>query len=230
MQDPPTRPAVSRSRQNYLKALLQLGAEGAVSVSALARRLGVSAPSVTNMLARLAQERLVELGPRGAAALTATGERAAMLVLRRHRLLETFLARELELDWSEVHEEAEELEHHVSERVIDAIDRRMGHPTEDPHGHPIPDRQGRLPRRALSPLAALPAGTRARVREVRGGEDPTRLTRWKRSGLVPGAQVRMLEADPEEGVFTLEIAGRRVVSGRDGLDGVMIERRPRGKA
>ena len=116
MQEQPTRPAVSRSRQNYLKALLQLGG-AAVPVSALARRLGVSAPSVTNMLARLAEERLVELGPRGAASLTASGERAAALVLRRHRLLETFLARVLELDWSEVHEEAEELEHHVSERV-----------------------------------------------------------------------------------------------------------------
>jgi len=230
VQEPAARPAVSRSRQNYLKALLQLGGAGAVPVSALARRLGVSAPSVTNMLAHLAEERLVELGPRGAASLTAPGERAAALVLRRHRLLETFLTRVLELDWSEVHEEAEELEHHVSERVIDAIERSMGHPTEDPHGHPIPDRNGRLPRRALAPLAALPEGSRARVREVRGGEDPARLTRWKRSGLVPGAQVRMLEANPEEGVFTLEIGGRRVVSGREGLEGVMIERRPRGKA
>jgi len=182
------------------------------------------------MLARLAEERLVDLGPRGAARLTASGERAASLVLRRHRLLETFLARVLELDWSEVHEEAEELEHHVSERVIDAIERSLGHPAEDPHGHPIPDRQGRLPRRALSPLAALPSGARARVREVRGGEDPARLTRWKRAGLVPGAEVHMLEALPEEGVFTLEIAGRRVVSGREGLDGVMIERRPRSRA
>ena len=225
MPEPAARPAVSRSRQNYLKALLQLGTGGAVAVSVLARRLGVSAPSVTNMLAHLAEEHLVELGPRGAARLTASGERAAALVLRRHRLLETFLARVLELDWSEVHEEAEELEHHVSERVIDAIERSMGHPTEDPHGHPIPDRQGRLPRRALSPLAALPAGAQARVREVRGGEDPARLTRWKRTGLVPGAQVRMLEAHPEDGVFTLEIAGRRLVSGREGLEGVMIERR-----
>src|SRR5215831_13662321 len=230
LPEAPGRPPVSRSRQNYLKALLQLGADGAVPVSALARRLGVSAPSVTNMLARLAEERLVDLGPRGAASLTGSGERAASLVLRRHRLLETFLARVLELDWSEVHEDAEELEHHVSERVVDAIERLMGHPTEDPHGHPIPDRHGRLARRALSPIAALPQGSRARVREVRGGADRARLARWKRSGLVPGAHVRMLESHPDEGVFTLEIAGRRVVSGCEGLDGVMIERRPRGRA
>ncbi|MFM8558895.1 MAG: metal-dependent transcriptional regulator, partial [bacterium] len=133
----------------------------------------------------------------------------------------------LELDWSEVHEDAEELEHHVSDRVLEAVDRFMGHPSEDPHGHPIPDRQGRVARRALSPLAVLPAGRAAAVREVRGGEDRARLSRWKRSGLVPGARVRMVQAT-EDGVYTLEVGGRRVVAGREGLDGVMVERRTRG--
>lgn len=226
----PTTVPASRSRQNYLKALLQLGAGAPVSVSALARQLRVSAPSVTNMLARLAAERLVTLGARGVATLTAEGERSALLVLRRHRILETFLVNVLALDWSEVHEDAEELEHHVSDRVLEALDRYMSHPTEDPHGHPIPDSRGRLERRALAPLSALPAGSRARVREVRGGDDRALMTRWKRNGLVPGAQVRMVEANAEDGVFTLEIAGRRVVAGRDGLDLVMIERRPRGRA
>jgi DtxR family Mn-dependent transcriptional regulator len=220
----------SRSRQNYLKALLQLGADAAVPVSVLARHLHVSAPSVTNMLARLADERLVTLGARGAASLTPEGERTALLVLRRHRILEAFLVNVLELDWSEVHEDAEELEHHVSDRVLEALDRFMRHPTEDPHGHPIPDSRGRLGRRALAPLSALPAGSQARVREVRGGDDRARMTRWKRSGLVPGAQVRMVRANAEEGVFTLEVAGRRVVAGREGLNGVMIERRSRGRA
>jgi DtxR family Mn-dependent transcriptional regulator len=226
----PERPAAaSVSRQNYLKALLQVGAGQAVTGAALARHLRVSAPSVSNMLARLAREDLVELGTRGAARLTAEGERAAALVLRRHRLLETFLVRVLELDWSEVHVEAEELEHHVSDHVLDAIDRFMGRPTEDPHGHPIPDRHGRVARRRLAPLAALPAGARARVREVRGGEDRARLARWKRSGLVPGATVRMLESNAAEGVFTLEVGGRRFVSGRDGLEGVMVESRAKGR-
>ena len=219
----------SRSRQNYLKALLQLATGAPVAVSVLARHLHVSAPSVTNMLARLADERLVTLGGRGGASLTPEGERAALLVLRRHRILEAFLVNVLALDWCEVHEDAEELEHHVSDRVLDALDRFMRHPTEDPHGHPIPDSRGRLVRRVLAPLSALPAGSRARVREVRGGDDRARMTRWKRSGLVPGAQVRMVAANPEEGVFTLEVAGRRVVAGRDGLNGLMIERRSRRK-
>ena len=226
----PTRVPASRSRQNYLKALLQLGAGSPVAVSALARHLHVSAPSVSNMLARLADERLVKHGVRGAASLTPDGERAALLVLRRHRILETFLASVLKLDWSEVHEDAEELEHHVSDRVLDALDRYMRHPTEDPHGHPIPDSRGRLERRTLAPLAALPVGARARVREVRGGDDRARMARWKRTGLVPGAQVRMVEANAEDGIFTLEISGRKVVAGRDGLNGVMIERRTRARA
>ena len=225
---PVLRPAASRSRENYLKALLQLGADAPVPVSVLARHLRISAPSVTNMLARLRRERLVIVGLRGAARLSPVGQQAALQVLRRHRLLETFLVNVLELDWSEVHEDAEELEHHVSKRVLDALDRFMGHPTEDPHGHPIPDRQGRLARRALAPLAALPTGSAAEVREVRGGDDRARMARWKQSGLVPGARVRMVQANADDGVFTLEIAGRRMVSGREGLDGIMIERRPRG--
>ena len=225
---PVLRPAASRSRENYLKALLQLGADAPVPVSVLARHLRISAPSVTNMLARLRRERLVIVGLRGAARLSPVGQQAALQVLRRHRLLETFLVNVLELDWSEVHEDAEELEHHVSERVLDALDRFMGHPTEDPHGHPIPDRQGRVARRALAPLAALPTGAAAEVREVRGGDDRARMARWKQSGLVPGARVRMVQANADDGVFTLEIAGRRMVSGREGLDGIMIERRPRG--
>jgi len=224
---PESRLPASRSRENYLKALLQLGADEPVPVSVLARHLRISAPSVTNMLARLSRERLVVLGPRGAARLSPAGEGAALQVLRRHRLLETFLVNVLELDWRDVHEDAEELEHHVSERVLDALDRFMGHPTDDPHGHPIPDREGRLARRVLAPLAALPTGSAAEVREVRGGDDRARMARWKKTGLVPGAQVRMVQANADDGVFTLEIAGRRLVSGREGLEGIMIERRTR---
>src|SRR6266571_1776462 len=122
------------------------------------------------------------LGARAAASLTPDGERAALLVLRRHRILETFLVQVLALDWSEVHDDAEELEHHVSDRVLDALDRYMRHPTEDPHGNPIPDSRGRVERRALAPLSALPAGARARVREVRAGDDPASMRRWKRTG------------------------------------------------
>lgn len=218
------RPArlLTRSRQDYLKALHDLGAGAPVTVSALARRLGVSAPSVTNMLARLADERLVRLHHRGAAQLSADGEREALQMVRRHRILETFLVNVLGLDWADVHEDAEVLEHHVSERVLGAIDRLCGHPSEDPHGHPIPDRRGRLARRALVPLASLRAGERAVVRELRD-RDVRRMTRWKRAGLVPGASVRMREVREEDGVFEIEVAGAAFVSAGPGVDGVLVQ-------
>uniref|UniRef100_A0A832I3M1 Manganese transport regulator n=1 Tax=Eiseniibacteriota bacterium TaxID=2212470 RepID=A0A832I3M1_UNCEI len=222
-----TARALSRSRQDYLKALYALAPEGeAVSTSRLAARLGVAAPSVTGMLGALARERLVRYAPRGGARLTAQGRRAAIEMVRRHRILETFLVRVLGLDWSEVHEDAEVLEHHISDRVLEAIDRLVGHPGEDPHGHPIPDRRGRLPRRTLSPLAALAEGAQGTVREIREA-DGARMARWKEAGLVPGAAVRMRAVRGPEGVFEIEVGGRRFVTASDGLDGVLIERAAR---
>lgn len=216
------RAALTHSRQDYLKALHDLGGEAPVTVTALARRLGVSAPSVTNMLARLADERLVRLHRRGAAQLSADGEREALRMVRRHRILETFLVNVLGLDWADVHEDAEVLEHHVSDRVLDAIDRLCGHPSEDPHGHPIPDRRGRIARRALVPLASLRAGERAVVREIRD-RDVRRMARWKQAGLVPGAAVRMREVREADGVLEIEVAGAAFVSAGEGVDGVLVE-------
>jgi DtxR family transcriptional regulator, Mn-dependent transcriptional regulator len=214
---------LTRSRQDYLKALYVLDDGGAaVPTSALAAQLGVSAPSVTNMLARLATERLVRHTPRAGARLTARGRREALAMVRRHRILETFLVRVLGLDWSEVHADAEVLEHAISPRVLDAIDRLVGHPHEDPHGHPIPDREGRMRRRALMPLAGLARGSRAVVREIRDA-DGRRMARWKAAGLVPGARVWMREVRSLDDVFELDVAGRRLVTGSEGLEGVMVE-------
>ncbi|HYJ32367.1 MAG TPA: metal-dependent transcriptional regulator [Candidatus Binatia bacterium] len=214
---------LTRSRQDYLKALyaLSLGGEP-VATSRLARRLGVSAPSVTNMLSRLASERLVDYAPRAGASLTTRGKREALDIVRRHRILETFLVRVLGFDWSEVHEDAEVLEHHVSDRVLLAIDRLIGHPEEDPHGHPIPDRRGRISRRRLAPLAAVAPGKEVRVREIRDS-DAGRLARWKELGLVPGARVKVRDVRAWDGVMELEVAGRPVVVGRSALEGILVE-------
>ena len=163
-------PTLSRSKQDYLKAIYVLAPQGGgISTSSLAARLGVSAPSVTKMLGRLAGERLVRHTPRAGARLTPDGRRAAIEMVRRHRILETFLVRILGLDWSEVHEDAEVLEHHISDRVLEAIDRLVGHPAEDPHGHLIPDRHGRIVPRALR-AARRAAARRARDR----ARDPRR--------------------------------------------------------
>jgi DtxR family Mn-dependent transcriptional regulator len=172
---------------------------------------------------------LVTHAPRAGARLTARGHRAALGIVRRHRILETFLVRVLGLDWSEAHEDAEVLEHHISERVLAAIDRLAGHPHEDPHGHPIPDATGRVRRRSLTPLAALPPGSRAVVREIRDADGP-RMARWKSAGLVPGATVRVRTVQALEDVYELSVSGRRLVTGSKGLEGVMVEVRRRGSS
>ena len=226
--------ALTRSRQDYLKALYELAPEGErVTTSRLAARLDVSAPSVTNMLARLARERLVSHAPREGARLTETGRHVALAMVRRHRILETFLVRVLGLDWAEVHADAEVLEHHVSDHVLDAMDRLTGHPHEDPHGHPIPDSHGHVRQRALAPLSRLTTGARAVVREIRDA-DGARMERWKRSGLVPGARVKVRAVDALDGLVELEVGRRRVRAVVAGLEGVLVElvagrapRRPR---
>ena len=214
---------LSRSRQDYLKALYALGPAGeAVPTSRIATHLGVSAPSVTAMLGRLAGEKLVAYTPRAGARLTPRGRREALEMVRRHRILETFLVRVLGLDWAEVHADAEVLEHHISDRVLSAIDRLVGHPAEDPHGHPIPDAKGRMVARSLTPLAEVPRGGRATVRELRDA-DVRRMEHWKAVGLVPGAEVRVREVRTLDDVFELEVAGRRLVTGSEGLDGVLVQ-------
>jgi DtxR family Mn-dependent transcriptional regulator len=216
-------PELTRSEQDYLKALYALAPGGeAVATSRLAEQLALSAPSVTNMLGKLAAARLVAHTPRAGARLTARGRRRALEMVRRHRILETFLVRVLRLDWAEVHADAEVLEHHISDRVLDAIDRLVGHPHEDPHGHPIPDRNGRVRQRELLPLSRLGPGSRAVVRELRDADQP-RMAHWKRVGLVPGARVRVRKVRPLDDVFEIEVSHRKLVTGSEGLEGVMVE-------
>ena len=219
---------LTRSKQDYLKALYALGPGGeVVATSSLGGRgAGWGAGGATKQ-GQLAGARLVTHTPRAGARLTALGRRQALGMVRRHRILETFLVRVLGLDWSEVHEDAEVLEHHISDRVLEAIDRVMKHPVEDPHGHPIPDRRGRLRVRTLAPLASLPLGARATVREIRD-RDRRRLAHWKQAGLVPGARVRMREVRALDDVFEIDVVGRRLVTGSEGLDGVLVERRREG--
>ena len=214
------------AREDYLKAIYHLAAASGgerVSTSALAERLGVRDPSVTAMLKRLAQGELVDYEPRQGVTLTEEGRLATMRVVRRHRLLEAFLVEMLNLDWSEVHAEAEVLEHHLSDRIVDAIDHALGHPIEDPHGHPIPDAEGRLRTRELQPLTALPVGDSATVREVHTN-DSALLLRWKEFGLVPGARCEMLEHREVEDVLRLRVSGREVLTGSSGIAGVRIEK------
>lgn len=213
----------SQAVQDYLKAIHSLGgAEQKVSPADIADRLRVRAPSVTGMLKRLAEGGWVEYEPGRGAQLTVQGVREARRVIRRHRLVETFLTHVLGLDWSEVDAEAEALEHAISPRLEQAIAAHLGEPLEDPHGHPIPTREGTLARRELQPLHHFGTGQRVLIREVRD-DSPERLRRWQSQGLIPGAVVAFVRHQPLDDLFELLVGERVVMLGSEGLAGLLGE-------
>lgn len=199
-----TATTLTPALQDYLKAIYLLEERGAsVTTSALAGHLGVSAPSATAMTKRLAALELAARQPYRGVVLTERGRRAALEVLRRHRLLERFLVDQLGMSLDEVHAEAERLEHALSETLEAKIDDKLGHPTHDPHGDPIPDAELRLSdsnsRRSLD---ELPIGERATVRAVPDG-DRALLQYLASIGLVPGAGVETVARGPFGGPITV---------------------------
>jgi len=211
---------LSPAVQDYLKAIHSLGgAEQKVWPADIAVRLEVRAPSVTGMLKRLTDAGWIEYEPGCGASLTKQGVAEARRVIRRHRLVELFLTRVLGLDWSEVDAEAEKLEHAISPRLEQAIAAHLGEPLEDPHGHPIPGRDGTLVRRDLQPLHHFRAGARVVIREVQD-DNPARLRRWQLQGLVPGATVEFRQYEELDDLFTLQIGAQLVLVGSEGLAGL----------
>ena len=179
----------------------------AVATQELAQHLAVAPASATRMLQRLSERGLVAHTPYRGASLTAAGERRALSVVRRHRLLETFLARTLKLGRDQLHDEAERLEHALSPALERAIDDYLGNPQRDPHGHPIPGPQGELPPEGDSPLGEWPLDRPATVSQVpdRDGE----MLGWLESqGLVPGRELRLVARDPFDGGVTVKLDGR----------------------
>lgn len=226
--DPPetaTTAAVTPAMQDYLKAIYRLRDGGPVGTQRLAEELGVAGPSVTSMVKRLDELGLLRHTPYHGAELTADGERIALEVTRHHRLLELFLAETLGYGWDEVHAEAERLEHHISEEMEARIDAALGHPTEDPHGDPIPTREGAVAGPPEARLVDLAPGEEAIVRRV-SDRDPDRLRYLARLNLRPGATVRLLEALPFEGPIRLRIDDAEQVVGRPLAAAVRVERRP----
>jgi DtxR family transcriptional regulator, Mn-dependent transcriptional regulator len=201
--------------QDYLKAIYELHEEhGRVTTTALARRMEVSAPSATGMIKRLADLGLVTHEPYQGVVLAHAGERVALEMIRHHRLVERFLAEVLGVPWDEVHDEAERWEHVLSEQLEDRMDEVLGFPTSDPHGSPIPARDGSIVRPESVPLAELEAGQAGVVTEV-SDRDGDVLRYLARVGLVPQAEVSVLEVEPFDGPLTLRIGGRRQVLARE---------------
>ncbi len=164
-----------------------------ITPSQLALELGLAPSSVTEMVQKLAASGLVTHRPYGPVSLTPAGELRAAGVIRRHRLIETWLVQEFGYAWDEVHDEAEVLEHTVSERLLDGIDARLGRPAFDPHGDAIPDAAGAVHREPFVLLADAPHGHRARVLRV-SDRDPEVLRRLDEAGVRPGTQVVIRDA------------------------------------
>jgi DtxR family Mn-dependent transcriptional regulator len=201
-----SRAPLSETSENYLKAIYKLELQhGRASTSALAERLGVSPPSVTSMLKKLASLRLVVHEPYRGVTLTATGRKAAIEIIRHHRLLEQYLAETLGMPIDEVHAEAERLEHALSEELEARIDASLGFPTHDPHGDPIPDAELNVGDDRLRPLHALTPGERSTVRRV---PDDTEILRYLvELRLLPGAAVEVVSVAPLDGPVTVSADG-----------------------
>jgi DtxR family Mn-dependent transcriptional regulator len=189
----------SSTVENYLKAIYlgQLALPGGtrlVPMGHVAMALSVTPGTATTMVKALAESGLAEYEPYSGVRLTAAGERLAGLVLRRHRLVELFLVQVMGMSWDEVHDEAEQLEHVVSDRLIDRIDEMLGHPTHDPHGDPIPTAEGRMTAPPLDSLLTCPIGTPLKVKRVTD-QDPAFLRFIESNNLKPGEHVEVQRRD-----------------------------------
>jgi DtxR family transcriptional regulator, Mn-dependent transcriptional regulator len=204
---------VSESAQDYLKAIWKLERMGEMLTTALADALGVSPASATAMLKKLASLGLVVHERYHGATLTPAGERMALEVVRHHRLLELYLMQALGLSWDQVHEEAERLEHHLSDQLEVHIDRALGFPTRDPHGDPIPTPELLLQSDEMVCLSDLEAGSMTVVRRVPDG-DPELLRYLATLGLVPAEAVTVVDQAPFDGPVTVEVRGARHAIGR----------------
>jgi len=196
---------VTSSMEDYLKAAYRLEQEGgAVTTLRMAEELGLSGPSVTNMVKRLDELKLVVHNRYHGIALTSTGRSVALEVIRHHRLLELYLSEALGYNLDEVHAEAERLEHHVSEELESRMEQALGFPRFDPHGDPIPGRDGQVPPIDDSALDAMAAGDAGRVSRV-SDRDPERLRYLSGLGIKPGSHIRVVECTPFQGPGRVEV-------------------------
>lgn len=217
----------SSTVENYLKAIhqgqsaLTAGAR-LVPMGQVAAALGVTPGTATTMVKALAESGLAEYEPYSGVRLSAAGERLAGLVLRRHRLVELFLVQVMGMKWDEVHEDAEQLEHVVSERLIERIDEMLGRPTHDPHGDPIPGPDGTIAQRDFDSLLTCPINTSLRVSRI-ADQDPAFLRFIEQNDLKPGEPVRVESRDAAADSVVLHGRTRRLTIGARAASKLLVE-------
>jgi DtxR family transcriptional regulator, Mn-dependent transcriptional regulator len=217
---------MNEGAENYAKAIYHLQGRGdeAVHTNAVADRLGVTSASASAMLKRLADEGLVDYEPYHGARLTSDGERVALETIRHHRLIELFLAEVLGMPWDRVHEEAEVLEHHISEELEELIAAKLGEPAHDPHGDPIPDRDLAISDDESVPLTDLDPGERGTFTRV-SDSDASMLRYLAERDIQPGAVVVVKGQEPFGGPVMVELDGRQHPLGSELARSMRVTRR-----
>jgi DtxR family Mn-dependent transcriptional regulator len=219
------REPLTRSAEDYLKAIYRLTDGGQVAGTMdLAEALELAPASVSGMLRRLAEQGLVAHEPYRGVALAPEGRRVALRMLRRHRLIEAYLVAHLGYTWDTVHDEAERLEHAVSDTLVERMAKVLGDPLEDPHGDPIPGPDGSLAELVYVPLAEIPVGEEAEIRRVATSQ-PDRLRYIGTTGLMPGTRVVVMAHEPFQGPIRLRLGNREQIIGHE-LAGMLLCTRP----
>jgi DtxR family Mn-dependent transcriptional regulator len=196
------------SIEDYLKAIYKAESLGEISSRDIARRVGVSAPAVSKMLRRLSALKLIRVHPASGIHLTPFGERTALQTIRKHRLIELFLVRELGYHWDEVHAEAERLEHHISPLFEERIAEKLGHPDFDPHGDPIPTVEGHMPNIEEIPLDSAEIDSTLII--TRLNDDSALLRYAEKLELLPGITIAFHGQQPFGGPFNIVVKGEPV--------------------
>jgi DtxR family Mn-dependent transcriptional regulator len=206
---------ITRAVEDYLKAIYTIQESGArVSTTAIAAKLDVAQASVTGMIKKLAEMKLATHTPYYGVALTKEGEKIALEIIRHHRLLELYLAEAMGYTWDKVHDEAERLEHVISEEFEERIDELLGRPTHDPHGAPIPSKDGKVEAGNERPLSDMPAGAWVVIKRV-SDRNPEKLRYLANLGMYPNIIVQVVERAPFDGPIRVHIGKEERHVGRE---------------
>jgi DtxR family Mn-dependent transcriptional regulator len=215
------RESLTRSAEDYLKVIYHLTADGEpAGTNELAQALDLAPASVSGMVKRLAEQGLLHHEPYRGVTLAAEGRRIALRMLRRHRLIESYLVAHLGYTWDTVHDEAERLEHAVSDTMVERMAKVLGHPLEDPHGDPIPGPDGSLAEMVYVPLSEVEVGREVEIRRVHTSQ-ADRLRYLSSAGLVPGARVKLVAREPFAGPIRLRVGRREQIVAQD-LAGMLL--------
>lgn len=223
----PAAVPLTRQAEDYLKAIYEIERSGSsAATNEIAERLGIAPASVSGMLRRMERLRLVVVEKYRGSRLTSHGRLVALQLLRRHRIIESYLVTRLDFGWDDVHAEAERLEHAASDELVERMATALGNPTRDPHGAPIPTTRGRVDERRLESIADLAPGTSARVVHM-SDRDPAFLRYLADRGIRPGASVKVGAREPFDGPVTVTVGRQRHLVGAAVASRVFVERRTR---